>query len=164
MAGSLDLDDAPRTLVYRKIVSLVRNDATIKRIVRPTAIRAWDGLPQDSAEFGVAVAPCIRLTPINGPDAWEYPNAFAGDLLLNCELIVRGTNADDLFNLWWAVSRAIYPKASATRLANVLALQQLGAKTGLAEFSQPAFDPKPEDNWFYATGQIKISVISQLNT
>ncbi len=164
MAGSLDLDDCPRTLVYRKIVEFLRNDPTLRRVIRPPSLRTWDGKPTDSADFGAATAPCLRLTPINGPDAWVYPSAFAGDLLLNCEVLVTGTNVDDLFNLWWAISRAIYPKDPAKRMANIQALQLAGAKNGLVEFSQPAFDPDPKDNFLWGTGQLRVSILSQLNT
>jgi hypothetical protein len=161
--ATLDLDQAPRAAVYRKLVELIRNDPTIRRIFRPTSIRAWDGKPQDSAPFDTTIAPCLRITPSNGPDEWLYPEAFAGDLYLNVELVVRGTDCDDVFNVWFAIQRAIYPRDFTAKTANVTALQQAGAKTGLAQFSLPAFDPNPSDNYFAAAGQIKISVREQLS-
>lgn len=162
MAGLLDLNDAPRTSVYRKLVSLVRNDATIKRICRPTSIRAWDGLPQDAGEFSVNIAPAIRFTPIGGPDAFWSPGSMRGPLFLQVEMVVKGTNVDDLMNLWWAVVRAIYPAVQSQTNANIQALLAAGAYTGLAEFTMPAFDATPQDNSFYGNGQIKIDVNNQL--
>ncbi len=159
----LDLNDSPRTLVYRKLVELVRIDPTIKRVIsRPASFRAWDGAPEDSQPFTVDIAPAVRFTPINGPDLWQYPSAFAGDLYINVEMLVWGSDVSDVFNLWWAIERAIYPRDFAAKTAIVSALQQAGARTGLAEFSQPAFDPEPKDNFFAATGQIKIAVLEQL--
>lgn len=162
-APRLDLNTAPRTAVFRKLMQFVRTSATIKRVVKPTSIRDWSGLPQDAEPFNTQIAPCLRFTPICGPDAFAYPEAFAGDLLVNVEMLVEGTNVDDLFNLWYALARAIYPGGDQT-FANVQALQQAGAKSGLADFTQPSFDPDPKDNFFYGTGQIRIAILSQLNT
>jgi hypothetical protein len=158
----LDLNTAPRTAVYRKVVQLIRNDATIGRVLRPTSIRAWDGLPQDGIPFAADVAPCIRLTPTAAADNWWSPGSQRGPLFINCEILVKGTCVDDVMNLWWAIVRAIYPAAQSSTNANVLALQQAGAYTGLAEFSLPAFDADPENLLFYAAGQIKIDVNNQL--
>jgi hypothetical protein len=163
MPKTLDLDDSPRTLVYRQLITFIRTDPTIRRVFRPAAVRAWDGSPADAAEFSVAMAPCVRFTPICGADLIEFPGAFAGDLLLNIELIVKGTCVDDLFNAWFALARAIYPRDPAARAANVQALVAAGAKTGIVEFSQPAFDAKPEEQWFLGSGQLKIAVLSFLN-
>jgi hypothetical protein len=109
------------------------------------------------------MAPCIHLTPINGPEVWTYPDSFVGMLFINCELVLSGYDYDDVFNLWWAVEKALYPPDLPTKLALVQSLQQAGAHSGLAEFSQPAFDPKPESNYFHCAGQIKIAVLLNLN-
>lgn len=155
---TLDLNTAPRTSVYRKVVQLIRNDATIKRIVRPTSIRAWDGLPSDGEPFTPEIAPALRFTPINGPDAFWSPGSMKGDLLINVEMMVAGTCVDDVFNLWFAACRALYPALQSSTNANVQALMAAGAYDGLAVFSSPAFDPDPKDNYFYAQGQIRITV------
>jgi hypothetical protein len=159
--ATLDLDQAPRTSVFRRIVAFIRDDATIKRVVRPSSIRAWDGLTQDSAEFSAAIAPAIRLTPATGPDVFWSPGAMRGDLYINVEMLVRGTCVDDPLNLWFALTRAVYPAAQSDTNANVRALQQAGSYDGLVTFTQPAFDPEPKDNFFYATGQIRVSVNNQ---
>jgi len=161
MPAKLDLNTAPRTSVFRAVVRLIRNDATIKRIVRPTSIRAWEGLPQDAAPFNTEIAPAIRFTPITGPDTFWSPGSMKGDLFLQVEMLVMGTNVDDLLNLWWAICRAIYPAAQSSINANVQALQQAGAYDGLVTFTAPAFDPEPKDNFFYGTGQMRIAVNNQ---
>lgn len=162
MAGKLDLTDCPRTLVFRKVVSLVANDPTIKRVVRPTSFRAWTGSPSDAQPFDLTTAPGLRFTPMNGPEAFWSPGSTRGPLFINVELLVAGSNVDDLLNLWWAVVRAIYPAAQAQTNANVQALQQAGAFDGLATFTQPAQDTQPDGVLFHAAGQIRIEVTNTL--
>lgn len=154
----LDLNTSPRTAVFRKIVGWVRNDPTIKRIVRPTSIRAWDGLPQDGEPFAVGIAPCLRFTPANAAETFWSPGSTRGPLFINVEMLVEGTCVDDVLNLWWAVERAIYPQAQSSTNANVTALQQAGGYDGLSLFSMPAFDPDPENLYFSAMGQIKVEI------
>lgn len=163
--AKLDLNTSPRTAVFRKLVSLIRNDATIKRVLsKPAQLRAWEGLPQDAEPLSPAFAPCVRLTPTTGPDQFWSPGATKGALFVQVELIVQGTDADDLMNLWWAVVRAIYPAAQSATNANVQALQKAGAYSGLAEFSLPAMEADPENNYFAAAGQIRIEVNNVLLT
>ena len=159
---ALDINTSPRTSVFRKIVGYIRNDPTIRRIVRPTSIRAWDGLPQDAQPFAPEITPAIRLTPTAAADTWWTPGATRGPLFINVEMLVKGTNVDDVMDLWWAIVRAIYPAAQSDTNANVLALQKAGAYSGLAEFSLPAFDADPDNFVFFAVGQIKIDVNNQL--
>jgi len=161
--ATLSLNTAPRASVFRKLVELVQNDATIKRVIsRPASFRAWTGNPVDSQPFSIDIAPAVRFTPASGPEVWFTPNAQKGPLLVNVEMLVMGSDADDVMNLWWAIERAIYPAAQAPLYANLQALQQAGAYSGLAEFTLPAFDPQPADNFWAATGQIKIEVRNQL--
>jgi hypothetical protein len=68
-----------------------------------------------------------------------------------------------VLNLWWAVEKALYPQDPVVKLALNRELQLVGASSGLSEFSQPAFDPKPESNYFHCAGQIKIAVQLNLN-
>lgn len=155
----LDLNTAPRTSVFRKLVSLIKNDATIKRVLsKPVNLRVWDGGTSDTEPFGPAFAPCVRLTPTSGADSWWSPGATRGPLFIQVEMIVQGTNADDMMNLWWAIVRAIYPAAQSSTNANIQALQQAGAYTGMAEFTLPAMEADPKNSYFAAQGQIKIEV------
>jgi hypothetical protein len=142
----------------------VRNNAIFQRVVKPSAFRTWQGDPNDIKPFTVQEAPCIRWTPMNTGEEFKTPDTMAGDLLINCEVIIRGCCCDDLTNFWWMLTRCFYPPLLAGRNANILTLQAAGARSGLVLFSQPAFDPGPEGVFFAGQGQIKIEIQSQLNT
>jgi hypothetical protein len=148
--------------VFRAIVSILKHNAVLKSVVKEENFRAWEGRSHDNMEFTFSGCPSIRITPTCGPTAYTFPTAMSGLLFLNVDMLIPGTDADDQFNLWWAIERALYPDVFAAQAANVAALQLAGAKTGLCEFSQPAFDPTPSDRFFAATGQIKIDVLLQL--
>lgn len=134
----------------------------LSSVVKPANFRCWSGQTQDGTEFVFSSSPSIRITPHTSAEVWRFPNAFEGWLYMNVDMLIPGTDADDELNLWGAIEQAIYPDDFAKQLANVQALQQAGASTGLCEFSQPAFDPTPSDRFFAATGQIKIAVLRQL--
>jgi hypothetical protein len=159
----LPLPKSPRTNVFRAIVKILQCDLVLRNIFRPGSFRSWSGAPHDELEFTFAIAPAIRLTPANGPEQFWSPNAQVGDLLVNCEMLVAGSNVDDVQNLWWAIEKAIYPADQTKAMANAAALQTAGAHSGLSLFSQPAYDPEPADKFFAATGQIKIAVRLQFN-
>jgi hypothetical protein len=159
----LDLPTSPRTAVFRQLIAILRADPVLSATLK--TLLCWEGKPTDAQDLTTGNAPALRVTPANGPDEWRYPEAFAGDLYLNCELLVTGYDADDLFNLWWAIQRAIYPASFAAKTANVAALQAAGSRTGLAEFSMIAtVDLPPDSNLQHAMGQIKINILEQLTT
>ena len=166
MAGvrSLDLPVSPRAGVFRAMETIVRQNPVFGRIVKPGNFRTWQGDPNDVKPFTVAEAPCIRWTPMNTGETFRTPDTMAGDLLINCEVIIRGSCCDDLTNFWWMLTRCFYPASLSTRQANVLALQNAGARSGLVLFSQPAYDPDPDGVFFAGQGQLKIEIQSQLNT
>jgi hypothetical protein len=90
-------------------VQLVSQNSTIKRIVNPENIRSFQGLITDTAEFSAGSAPGIRFTPAHGEEQWFTPSGFKGILIIRVEMLTLGVSADDAFNLWWAVKRALYP-------------------------------------------------------
>jgi hypothetical protein len=143
-------------------VSILKHDPVLKTVVKAENFRAWTGASHDNMVFEFSGSPSIRITPSNGPETWKFPSAFTGWLFLNVDILIPGTDADDQLNLWDAIERALYPDVFATQQANVLALQQAGAYTGMCEFSMPAFDPSPTDRFFAATGQIKIEILRSL--
>lgn len=157
--AALDLNTAPKTSVFRALTRIIKNDPTIRRIVpRAASFRDWSGKPQDAEPFTVEHAPALRFTPTSGPEEWQFPAGMVGTLYINVEMLIRGTDVDDPINLWFALEKAIYPTNNAVQLVNIAALQQAGANTGYALFSQPASDPSPADGFFACTGQIKIDV------
>ena len=163
-AHALDLPQSPRDAVFRAMETIVRGNATFQRIVKPTSFRTWQGNPEDAKEFTIEHAPAMRWTPLNTGEEFKTPDTMAGDLLINCEVLIKGTNVSDLTNFWWMLTRCFYPSLLSTRQANILTLQNAGARSGLVLFSQPAFDPGPDGVFFAGQGQIKIEIQSQLNT
>ena len=166
MAGvrSLDLPTSPRAAVFRAMETIVRGDATFQRAIKAAEFRTWKGDPNDPRPFTYAEAPCFRWTPMNTGEEFKTPDTMAGDLLINCEVIIRGCCCDDLTNLWWMLTRCFYPATLSQRNANIQTLQNAGARSGLVLFSQPAFDPSPDGVFFAGQGQIKIEIQSQLNS
>lgn len=160
--ANLGLPDSPHKLVFRELVRILRADPTLSAVLR--AVLAWEGRPTDSQGLTLAQAPGIRLTPLLGPDAWQYPEAFTGDLFVRVEVLVAGYDVGDLMDLWWAVKRAIYPADFAAKMANINALKDAGAKTGLAVFAVNAADESPESSLQDAIGMIKIAILEQLTT
>lgn len=157
---NLDLNAAPRTKVFRKIETILKTNATLKRVVKHW--RTWREKPGQNPPFNIDLAPIVRITPTTGPELWRFPNAFVGPLYLNVEYLLLGGDADDPFNFWGAIENAIYPGGEQTFL-NVQALQQAGAYSGLVEFSSPGFDPEPDGTFWACTGQMKIDILNQHN-
>jgi hypothetical protein len=164
------LKPSPRTTVFRAIILILKNSPVLRTAIKPEAFRSWTGASHDNIEFTKSLAPALRFTPTNGPEGFLFPDAQVGDLFINVEMLVQGTNVDDAQNLWWAIERAIYPgpmpllAGGATTNSNIAALQLAGANTGLVLFSSPVFDPEPADQFFACQGQMKVAVRLQLNT
>lgn len=161
---ALNLPQSPRDAVFRAMETIVRQDVVFQRIVKPSSFRTWSGDPNDAREFTFEIAPAMRWTPMNTGEQFRTPDTMSGDLLINAEILIKGTNVSDMTNFWWMVARAFYPATLAARNANIGTLQAAGARSGLVLFSQPAFDPSPDGLWLAGQGQIKIEVQSSLNT
>jgi hypothetical protein len=168
MAGvrSLDLPVSPRASVFRAMEAIVRENPIFNRIVKADNFRTWQGHPRDSKPFDQSNAPAMRWTPMNTGEEFRTPETMAGDLLINCEIICRGSCCDDLTNFWWMLVRCFYPIQTASTSINtiVATLQQAGARSGLVKFSQPAFDPGPDGVFFAGFGQMKIEIQSNLSS
>lgn len=147
----------------RQIESILKTNPVLKRTVKTW--RTWREKPGQNSPFGTdSDLPAIRISPVNGPDIWRYPDALVGPLYLNFEMLIPGSEYEDVFNLWFALCTAIYPGSSATPSTQTIitSLQAAGANSGLVEFSSPAFDPTPDGNMWLALGQMKIDVRLQL--
>jgi hypothetical protein len=163
---SLDLDPANETKVFRRLVAILQADPTLARLVRPRSWFTWTGDPNEGAEFASGEAPAFRLTPDPGGDAWFGPEAMINYLMVNVEIYLQGTNADDLMNLWGAVRRAFYPRDHAAQLAIQRSLRDAGAETGLVEFTAAAHDPDQaarRDGETMARAQMRVRVLKTLN-
>jgi len=162
---SLDLNVSPRVAVFRAMESIVRADTTMSRVMKPRSFRTWQGIPDDSKEFNIELAPCMRWTPSNMGEEFSSPDQMRGWLLINCEILTRGSCVDDMQNFWYALERCFYPSTGlAARNAIIQTLNQAGGRTGLVLFSQPAFDPDPDGVFFAGAGQLKIEISVPLNT
>jgi hypothetical protein len=167
MIEPLDLPQSPRDAVFRAMETIVRSNATFQRIIKHSSFRTWQGKPDDAKEFTFSIAPAMRWTPLNSGEEFKTPDTMAGDLMIDCEVLLKGTNVSDLTNFWWLITRCFYPPSTApgaTRNQIIQTLQTAGARSGLVLFSQPAFDPGPDGVWLAGQGQIKIEIQSQLNT
>ncbi len=160
----LDIPQSPRDAVFRAMETIVRSNSTFQRLVKPVSFRTWQGNPEDAKEFTIEYAPAMRWTPRNTGEDFKTPDTMAGDLLIDCKILIKGTNCSDLTNFWWMLTRCFYPSDLPSRQANILSLQNAGARSGLVLFSQPAFDPDPDGVYFTGRGQIKIEIQSQINT
>lgn len=123
MAKLLALDDSPHVQLFRTIVRIISDDDTIRRIVRPSSLRSWQGVPIDAAEFSEPSAPGLRFTPTQGTEAWWTPAGFRGNLVVQVEMLTKGTSIDDAFNLWWTVKHALYPADRTLRMPIVATLR-----------------------------------------
>ncbi len=161
----LDLPTSPRAAVIRAMETIVRGNSVFQRTVKPDNFRTWQGEPRDVKPFDQSNTPALRWTPMNTGEEFKTPDTMAGDLLINCEVICRGSCCDDLTIFWWMITRCFYPQGGgAPRQAIIQTLQAAGARSGLVLFSQPAFDPGPDGVFFAGQGQIKIEIQSQLNS
>lgn len=160
---SLDLPQSPRATVFRAMETIVRNNPTFQRVVKPDNFRTWQGHPRDSKPFDQSNAPAMRWTPQNTGEQFRTPELISGDLLINCEILCRGSCVDDLTNFWWMLARCFYPEGGGNNPI-VKTLVGAGARSGLVFFTQPAFDPGPDGVFTAGQGQLKIEVQSQINS
>ena len=123
----LDLPVSPRAAVFRAMETIVRQNSVFQRIVKPDNFRTWEGHPRDSKPFDQSHAPAMRWTPMNTGEQFRTPELISGDLLINCEIIIRGTCCDDLTNFWWMLSRCFYPAAGGNQ-PNIQTLVAAGAQ------------------------------------
>ena len=88
--------------------------------------------------------------------------------MIQCEILLPGTNISDLTNFWGMVETCFYPGPTPTQgptsNAIVQSLVAVGAIDGLTFFTQAAFDPQPDGVWMAGQAQIKIDVRNDLFT
>lgn len=134
----LHLTTSPRVLAYRLIERTLRADPVLSNVVGLWS--TWEGDPiRDPLPLALVGDSSIKLQPAMGPvDFWAV-DSTRGDLIVDVDLIVRGTCYDDLDNLWYAMEQAIWPRDVTRQRAFILKLQQAtqGGK-GLVIFQRPA--------------------------
>ncbi len=159
---SLDLEDGPRTRVFRQLEAILRNDPTLKRVLGKSW-KTYSGDPSDAQPFGVTACPWLVMSRVPGSEEYWSPDAMTGDMSVLLMLGTRGLCEDDADNLYAAIQRAIYPGTQAAKLVNVQLLQAAGAHTGIVTFTQPAFDPRSiegqaTDGSIVARGRMMVTV------
>jgi hypothetical protein len=159
----LDLPVSPRVAVFRAMEIIVRQNAIFNRVVKPDRFRTWEGHPRDIKPFSYQEAPCLRWTPINGPEHFKTPSQIAGPLWINCEIICAGSCVDDLTNFWWMLTLCFYPGPPTSAMIRQT-LINAGARSGLVLFTQPAFDPGPDGVFLAGQGQLHIEVRSEIDS
>ncbi len=160
----LRLPQSPRVALFRKIDAVLRADPIVKGATK--TFRSWQGRPEDRLPLGISEAPGLRLTPHGVNQGQWSTDSMSGTLQIDCEMIIPGFCCDDLDNYWYAIERALYPMllGDKNKLSNMFQLHF--AHTGLASFSQIAYDIEPgADGAFRGLGQIqmdyRLSIISQ---
>jgi hypothetical protein len=133
----LSLPTCPPVALFRLIEHKLRNDPTMKRVVKTW--RTWEGGPDDENPPAIASTPYIHLTPTAGDEKWWAASTLLGTLRIDIDIEVEGTCVDDMLNLWFALQRALYSADQAARLALQVKLQKGGAHSGLIAFNTPTF-------------------------
>jgi hypothetical protein len=163
MAGinSLDIPQGPSDAVFRAMEGIVRANTTFKRVVKPSSFRTWQGSPDDIKPFTFEIAPCMRWTPSYGPMEFRTPDSMSGNLIITCEVLVRGSCCSDLTNFWWLLIRCFYPGGPGINTI-INTLQHAGARSGLVKIPMPAYDPDPDGIFFAGQGQLIVEIQSNL--
>lgn len=164
----LKLPTDPRTAVWRLLVQTLKADPTLNRTVKTWL--CWEEPTKTSLLLTAATSPCIRLTPIPGPQRWYTPDSNIGELQVKVEVDILTWDVDDYLNLQGAIERALYPPDREKELAIERAFVAAGAETGQWQFSQPVMDPKAGDPepgqppQFNCLGMMKIDVIRTIRS
>jgi hypothetical protein len=148
----LRLPVAPETAIFRLVDRMLRADETLFRVVKTW--RSYQGGPDDRTDLAEGHCPFVRLSTRNGGgERFFSPSGTEGQIEIVVELGASGSCLDDIHNLWGAVKRALFPTDATARLAFQSRLRDAGARTGLIEVAQSAFDPTPgTDGVMYARG------------
>jgi hypothetical protein len=169
MPKSLKTNQSVWTKVFRRIVQQVENDPDAKRVIGPTNIRSWKGVPGDKAPFNPAQnQPVVRFTPNPRDVVWYSPDMQTGTLWVLVEMAVASLSIDDVSDLWDVIVHALLPGGpSLTEGTSFeLDLVALGAETGEIIFSDPAFDPQPTraaEGVFLASGHFQLRILRSIN-
>jgi hypothetical protein len=105
--ATLDLPDYAPTKLFRAVVAKLRAHDDLARVVRTW--HAMEGLPADAQPATLSQLPWIKLYYGAQPAVPVTISSTQSPMTIVMELIVAGTDQDDLVNLWGAVMRALFP-------------------------------------------------------
>ena len=160
----LGLTASPHRKVFRELVNVLTEDATLRRVIRRWA--TWDGRDESMREPGDGEIPFCALSPSLAREDFDGPGGFASPLTVDVLLLVEGSDVDDVIDLWRAFRRACYPGGATNQTIRSL-LVAAGAETGEPLFSSPSFAPLTDGDGtrhrLRAVGSITLNVIDDLN-
>ena len=117
MYERLPIPDCPETLAFRAVVNVIRSDPTLRRL--NVSLIVWDGSPQDLLEPVSSLLPFVEMQPAPDGAGWSEADQHRSDVGVDFTLAVKGTNADDLLNLWGVVRTALFPDPASSQRATI---------------------------------------------
>lgn len=157
------LPDGKRVQLFRAVEEVMRDDPVLAREVKTW--RSFEGVPGDLLPPSRDQCPWVRLKLLDRPIVPAGQTRVRIDIAVQIEIAVKGTNLNDLVNLWEAIEDSLFsfkPYLDTT-VARFLALQSFegyqnlpvgpvnptgvpGVHGGMYDyrFEEPAFFPAGE--------------------
>ena len=155
----LHCEAAPETTAFRTVVSVLRQDPVLKRLVKQWAV--WDGSSEDLWEPSFATCPFLRLSPYPDGSDWATEIQHASPLILRVQAAVAGTDSDQIMNFWNAIRSAIFPSNQAQKTTVQGRLQGAGILKPV--IAQSAYGVLPDETtgapMIVADGVIKLKML-----
>lgn len=156
----LPLPDHARTLIFRRLIQFVKANQKFNSVIKTWY--TWDGSPDSAAPLSSGQMPAIRFTPVPRgaipitPVRQQVPFGIAVE-------ITAGTfNADDLFNLWGAFEKSLFPGDGSNSLLSALQNAAVWPQTVDIWLEQPAIGPQKEavnSEYLIAVGTIVVQIL-----
>lgn len=143
----IKLNDSLRSLVFRKVIHLLRENPILRRTFRPSSWYTWDGNPNMKDDpFTQGALPAIRITPVAQPSRPLTNIRFESPFLLKFEIGTEGLDVTDTINLWDYIHFTIFTgdggKATLTALQSLsVGLNPPGQAVISITLGTPAFTP-----------------------
>ena len=117
MHEKLPIPDCPEVLAFRAVVNVIRSDPTLRRL--NVTFIVWDGSPNDLTDPVASLLPFIELQPSPNGTGWAEADQHRSDVGVDVTIAIKGTNADDLLNLWGVLRSALFPDPALSQRATV---------------------------------------------
>jgi hypothetical protein len=101
----LAIPDCNESLIYTALCQRLKNDPILKRVVGQWYF--WDGILDNAS---INTLPYVALEPNASNDAvQETYDKTSAMLRLDVNVVVEGVDARDLYNLWSATQKVLFP-------------------------------------------------------
>ncbi|MHC5536645.1 hypothetical protein ACYOEI_00040 [Singulisphaera rosea] len=107
MTKKLPLDDSNETKFYCDLVTKLKTDSNLSRVIKKWCVYSGDN--SEIAEPTSSDLPYLRIAPSSDYAETTTETRSQAPMTLDVGLIVEGTRAGDILNLWNAVRKAIFP-------------------------------------------------------